>query len=607
MLLRSLVLAALALSPLLLPCEALALMPLGPEFQVNTYTTSDQWFPAVAADDDGNFVVVWSSKGSPGSDDSDYSIQGQRYDAAGMPQGGQFQVNNHTNLSQAFPAVAALGPLVPPNAGGFVVAWWDSAFSGAPDDSLSSIQARRYDSAGVPQGLQFQVNTYTTGSQQLPHVAADAAGNFVVVWESKVSIPFSVNPPGSIQGQRYDAAGVPQGAEFQVNALTSPNVDQISAAVATDAAGNFVVVWQSEFPYSNDHIQARRFDASGTPLGTDFQVDTSTSSGSAQAPDVALDAAGNFVVVWQSGYSYPSDPDGAIQARRYDASGVPQGDQFQVNTYTTGTQAAPQVAASGAGDFTVVWNSDNGLRGLLYDAAGAPFGSEFPVSSSATGGQYASIAADGGTGVVVAWMSGASAGTDTSGYSVQARQFSVPNTTTSTSTSSTSTSSVTSTTLPTVELLPGRLTTIRPGSLAKFVARPASGDTFALPTAASVIAGATLRLFDTAATAGDQTFMLPADRWISLGAGGSNGYRYRGAGSVGDPCKTVLVRERVVKGVCRGAGVMLAPPFSGDVGIVLTIGSSSVYTYCARFGPPFARNDMTATSRRNAPAPGACP
>ena len=58
MLLHSLVLAALAVSPLL-PCEALALVPLGPEFQVNSYTTNNQWFPSVAADDDGNFVVVW--------------------------------------------------------------------------------------------------------------------------------------------------------------------------------------------------------------------------------------------------------------------------------------------------------------------------------------------------------------------------------------------------------------------------------------------------------------------------------------------------------------------------------------------------------------------
>jgi hypothetical protein len=61
-----------------------------------------------------------------------------------------------------------------------------------------------------------------------------------------------------------------------------------------------------------------------------------------------------------------------------------------------------------------------------------------------------------------------------------------------------------------------------------------------------------------------------------------------------------------VKGVCRGAGVMLTPPFNGDIGVVLSIGGG-IYTYCARFGGSEERNDATVTTRRNAPAPGAGP
>jgi hypothetical protein len=47
----------------------------GSQFQVDTYTTSFQSSPSVAAEADGDFVVVWVS----GSDASDYSNQGQRY------------------------------------------------------------------------------------------------------------------------------------------------------------------------------------------------------------------------------------------------------------------------------------------------------------------------------------------------------------------------------------------------------------------------------------------------------------------------------------------------------------------------------------------------
>lgn len=36
---------------------------LGNEFQANTYTTGDQWRPALAADSSGNFVMVWGGPG----------------------------------------------------------------------------------------------------------------------------------------------------------------------------------------------------------------------------------------------------------------------------------------------------------------------------------------------------------------------------------------------------------------------------------------------------------------------------------------------------------------------------------------------------------------
>ena len=61
----------------LLPAEAQ--QTIGAEFQVNTYTTLAQYDTNVASDAAGNFVVVWQSWGSSGSDDSEYSVQGQSY------------------------------------------------------------------------------------------------------------------------------------------------------------------------------------------------------------------------------------------------------------------------------------------------------------------------------------------------------------------------------------------------------------------------------------------------------------------------------------------------------------------------------------------------
>ncbi len=55
-------------------------------------------------------------------------------------------------------------------------------------------------------GPQLQINTYTTSAQRNPAVASDAAGNFVVVWESYQDGSYQ-----GIFGQRYDVFGTPQG------------------------------------------------------------------------------------------------------------------------------------------------------------------------------------------------------------------------------------------------------------------------------------------------------------------------------------------------------------------------------------------------------------
>ena len=93
------------------------------------------------------------------------------------------------------------------------------------------------------------------------------------------------------------------------------------------------------------------------PLGTEFQVNSYTSDGQTRQA-VAVDAQGNFVVTWQSEGSYGSDTSGwGIQAQLFDGSGEPVGSEFQVNSYTTGPDWSPSVAADHQGKIVVVWNS----------------------------------------------------------------------------------------------------------------------------------------------------------------------------------------------------------------------------------------------------------
>jgi hypothetical protein len=269
--------------------------PLGSEFRVNTYTTNYQYNPAIAIDGQGRFVVVWQSYLQEGSGGG---IFAQRYDAAGQPLASEFRINSYTTADQ-YPFSLAMD-----GQGRFVVVW----ASENQDGSQNGIFGRRFDAAGQPLGGEFQINTYTTNAQDRPAVTMSDAGSFVVVWQS-------FGQDGSnygIFGRRFDAAGQPLGGEFQVNTYTT-NV-QYRPAVASDAAGNFVVVWESETQDGNSAgIFGRRYDAAGLPRGGEFRVNSHTTNDQAD-PRVASDPSGNFVVVWRS-YSQDGSSNGAFGQR----------------------------------------------------------------------------------------------------------------------------------------------------------------------------------------------------------------------------------------------------------------------------------------------------
>jgi hypothetical protein len=262
--------------------------PRGGEFGVNSYTESGQSRPVVAADPRGNFVVAWQSVGQDGNLEGVFA---RRFDATAAPQGIDFRVNTYVVGQQRF-ADVAIGA-----AGDFVIVWQ----SLNQDGSSEGVYAQRYDASGAPRGLEFRVNTYTTSAQSRPAVAVDPAGNFVVAWRSLLQ-------DGSAYGvfaQRYDAAGAPRGGEFRVNTYTLYN--QESPAVASDSHGNFVVAWQSvSQDGSFTGVFAQRYDAAGVPRGAEFRVNTYTAYAQEQ-PAVSSDASGNFVVSWESTLQDGSD------------------------------------------------------------------------------------------------------------------------------------------------------------------------------------------------------------------------------------------------------------------------------------------------------------
>src|SRR5204863_617742 len=128
-------------------------------------------------------------------------------------------------------------PVVATNAQSTIVAWDGQT----GNSSATNVYARLYHS-GQPVGDFFQVNS--AGSQEdNPSVTIDAAGDFVVVWTDETGLDGSGR---GVFAQRYNAGGAPQGGQFQVNVQFASDQHTSSSShqnVAMDANGNFVVVW----------------------------------------------------------------------------------------------------------------------------------------------------------------------------------------------------------------------------------------------------------------------------------------------------------------------------------------------------------------------------
>ncbi|WP_183099627.1 Calx-beta domain-containing protein [Nocardioides pelophilus] len=320
-------------------------IPRGVETRVNTFTTNHQYEPAVAMGADGDYVITWTSDFQDGSGQGVYA---QRYDAVGTPQGTETRVNTATALSQSRPSVAMDAD------GDYVITWQSDEASGGVD-----IYAQRYDAAGAPQGTETRVNSFDTSTQYDPAVAMDADGDYVITWTS-------YNQDGGwlgIYAQRFSAAGTPRGVETRVNTTTAEA--QSEPSVAMDADGDYIITWTSNLQDgSGEGVYAQRYDAAGTPRGVETRVNTTTAEAQSE-PSVAMDADGDYAVTWTSHLLLGGWL--GVFAQRYDATGTPRGTETRISAPTSAPYET-EVAMDADGDFVTTWTSDgqDGAGGGVY-------------------------------------------------------------------------------------------------------------------------------------------------------------------------------------------------------------------------------------------------
>jgi hypothetical protein len=272
----------------------------------------------------------------------------------------------------------------------------------------------------TPEGPEIQVTTATSASayQGAPAAAWEPAGDYVFAWQQQSA----ATGGWDVFAQQFGAQGTALGPAFQVSGPSSAFCRQ-SPAVATDALGNFLVVWQSnEQSSATTGIYAQLYDSSGRLVGPLLHVNTTT-AGNAQAPAVAMAPDGRFLVAWQSD---SSDGSGlGIVARAYAAGGTTPSGEIAVNVTTAGAQHSPAVAwlpASAAAPerYEAVWQAEgqdgagagiSGILGRSFDGAGNPLGGELAINAPGTGAHaHPRLASDPSGNFTVAWENVTAAG-----------------------------------------------------------------------------------------------------------------------------------------------------------------------------------------------------
>ena len=229
------------------------------------------------------------------------------------------------------------------------------------------------------------LNPITNGEQTQPNVTRLSDGRFVAVWSERPGSGFEdvyaqgLNADGSLSGAPVLINTGTQNTQWEPDIVALPNARYL--VVFNDASGGANL---------GSSILGRIMSPDGTG-GAAFKIDQEVVQGvdytfaaSQQHPTVDVFPDGSFVVAWQDFLRTASAPD--ILARRFDASGTPQGDVVLVST-SEPNDLLPSVTAFPDGRFFVAWRNtnvagDQDIRGRLFAADGTPAGPDFAVSTT---------------------------------------------------------------------------------------------------------------------------------------------------------------------------------------------------------------------------------
>jgi hypothetical protein len=188
-----------------------------------------------------------------------------------------------------------------------------------------------------------------------PNLATDSAGNITVVWarlESGV-VKFQASHYRASSGTWGEPAGL---------AITAPGALAAGGthALATDGAGNTIVVWEW-FDGLRWTLVSATYSASGDSWGAIASATLDpTGVRIASSPDVRSDPFGHTTVVWSNPFA------GGVEVAQRSADG-----SWSIATLAPSGAHSPTIAVDPAGNVAVAWASASAIQTTRWEAAPA--------------------------------------------------------------------------------------------------------------------------------------------------------------------------------------------------------------------------------------------
>ncbi|AHI30316.1 Ig-like domain-containing protein [Marinobacter similis] len=288
--------------------------------------TSDAEAPRVAINSDGHGIAVWQQ-----FDGLRNKIWANRFNGIDWEDESK-EVSNAGNAS---------APQVALDSNGRALAVWQQF-----DNSRNAIWANRFN--GSEWEMAGSIHGDILGDASAPKIAFKPDGQVLTAWIQ------SDGSQDDIWANRFDGSTWGTAVSFETDNVGGASASALQV-VLHDAGWAFAVWQQSDGVRSS--IWVNRLDGSawGKPeqLGADI-------AGSAFAPQIALDAEGRALVVWQQSDGLRS----SIWANRFDGSAW--GEAEPIEAGDARPASSPQIAFDADGRAIAVWQQPDGARDNIW-------------------------------------------------------------------------------------------------------------------------------------------------------------------------------------------------------------------------------------------------